>query len=29
MKSGFVPVWVEMTIKPANIVDEINSEAGK
>ncbi|WP_330369520.1 GNAT family N-acetyltransferase [Butyrivibrio fibrisolvens] len=28
-KSGFVPAWVEMTIKPANIVDEINSEAGK
>ena len=29
VKSGFVPTWVEMTIKPANIVDEINSEAGK
>ena len=29
VKSGFVPEWVEMTIKPANIVDEINSEAGK
>ena len=28
-KSGFVPAWVEMTIKPSNIVDEINSEAGK
>ena len=29
VKSGFIPAWVEMTIKPANIVDEINSEAGK
>ena len=29
VKSGFVPAWVEMTIKPANKVDEINSEAGK
>ena len=28
VKSGFVPAWVEMTIKPANIVDKINSESG-
>ncbi len=24
-KSGFVPAWVEMTVKPANVVDEMNS----
>ena len=24
IKSGFVPSWVEMTIKPANVVDEMN-----
>lgn len=26
VKSGFVPAWVEMTIKPDAIVDEINEE---
>lgn len=25
VKSGFIPAWVEMTVKPANIVDEMNS----
>ena len=25
VKSGFIPAWVEMTIKPADIVDEMNS----
>jgi ribosomal protein S18 acetylase RimI-like enzyme len=24
-KSGFIPAWVEMTVKPANVVDEMNS----
>lgn len=24
VKSGFVPAWVEMTVKPKNIVDEMN-----
>ena len=24
VKSGFIPAWVEMTAKPANIVDEMN-----
>ena len=24
VKSGFIPAWVEMTVKPANIVDEMN-----
>lgn len=24
VKSGFVPAWVEMTVKPATIVDEMN-----
>lgn len=24
VKSGFVPAWVEMTIKPAEVVDEMN-----
>ena len=24
LKSGFLPAWVEMTVKPARIVDEIN-----
>lgn len=27
VKSGFIPAWVEMTIKPDAIVDEINGEA--
>ncbi len=27
LKSGFIPAWVEMTIKPDAIVDEINGEA--
>ena len=26
VKSGFIPAWVEMTIKPKSIVDEINGE---
>ena len=26
IKSGFVPAWVEMTIKPTAIVDELNSD---
>lgn len=26
VKSGFIPAWIEMTVKPENIVDEINSE---
>ena len=26
VKSGFIPTWVEMTIKPKAIVDEINGE---
>lgn len=25
VKSGFIPTWVEMTAKPVNIVDEMNS----
>ena len=24
VKSGFIPTWVEMTIKPSEIVDEMN-----
>ena len=24
VKSGFIPAWVEMTVKPASVVDEIN-----
>ena len=24
-KSGFIPAWVEMTVKPADVVDEMNS----
>lgn len=24
VKSGFIPAWVEMTVKPAGVVDEIN-----
>jgi GNAT superfamily N-acetyltransferase len=24
VKSGFIPAWVEMTVKPASIVDEMN-----
>lgn len=24
IKSGFIPTWVEMTVKPGNIVDEMN-----
>jgi GNAT superfamily N-acetyltransferase len=24
VKSGFIPAWVEMTVKPAGIVDEMN-----
>ena len=24
VKSGFIPAWVEMTVKPANMVDEMN-----
>ena len=24
VKSGFVPTWVEMTVKPERIVDEMN-----
>ncbi|WP_330386172.1 MULTISPECIES: hypothetical protein [unclassified Pseudobutyrivibrio] len=24
VKSGFIPAWVEMTIKPTEIVDEMN-----
>lgn len=24
IKSGFVPSWVEMTIKPASVVDDMN-----
>ena len=24
VRSGFIPAWVEMTAKPASIVDEIN-----
>ena len=27
LKSGFIPAWVEMTIKLDAIVDEINGEA--
>lgn len=26
LKSGFVPAWVEMTIKPGRIVDEMNAQ---
>jgi len=25
VKSGFIPAWVEMTVKPTNVVDEMNS----
>ena len=25
VKSGFIPAWVEMTVKPTSVVDEINS----
>ena len=24
-KSGFIPAWVEMIVKPTNVVDEMNS----
>ena len=24
-KSGFIPAWVEMTVKPANVVDQMNA----
>ena len=24
IKSGFIPAWVEMTVKPARLVDEMN-----
>ena len=24
IKSGFVPSWIEMTIKPSDVVDEMN-----
>ncbi len=24
IKSGFIPAWVELTAKPANIVDDMN-----
>ena len=24
VKSGFIPAWVEMTAKPADVVDEMN-----
>lgn len=27
IKSGFVPAWVEMTVKPANIIDEMNKKS--
>ncbi len=27
IKSGFLPAWVEMTVKPANIVDEMNGSS--
>lgn len=26
-KSSFIPTWVEMTVKPINVIDEINSES--
>lgn len=29
IKSGFIPAWVEMTAKPADIVDEMNRETPK
>ena len=29
MKSGFVPAWAEMTVKPTHIIDEINGEIQK
>ena len=29
VKSGFIPAWVEITAKPANIVDEINKKDGE
>ena len=24
IKSGFIPAWVEMTVKPNNVVDDMN-----
>ena len=26
MKSGFIPAWVEMTVKPESVVEELNRE---
>jgi hypothetical protein len=26
-KSAFIPTWVEMTIKPIAVIDEINAES--
>lgn len=29
VKSGFIPAWVEMTVKPIKIVDDINKKDGE
>lgn len=29
VKSGFIPAWVEMTVKPADVVDDINKTDGE